>query len=68
MAAHHRGGVHMAEHAAVHADDPGVRDLASIMARNQAVEINEYRQVAEREGLPVEIDAYEPPAAEDHDH
>jgi uncharacterized protein (DUF305 family) len=69
MATHHRAGVHMAEVAAEEADDAGLRDLASRMARNQSVEINEYRRVAEREGLPVDIEAYEPPPAEDtHEH
>ncbi len=69
MATHHRAGVHMAEVAAAEADDADLRDLASRMATNQAVEINEYRRVAEREGLPVTIDAYEPPAADaTHEH
>ena len=42
MAEHHRAGALMAEHAADHADDDGVRDLARVMARNQSIEINEF--------------------------
>jgi uncharacterized protein (DUF305 family) len=58
MAEHHRGGVHMAEHAAAHSDDEEVRTLAARMARSQGGEINEYRSTALRLGLPVEIDPY----------
>jgi uncharacterized protein (DUF305 family) len=56
MAEHHRGGVHMAEYAALNADRDSVRDLAARMAVNQATEINEYRVVADRYGFEVDID------------
>lgn len=55
MAEHHRGAVHMAAYAAQHAEDADVRELAAVMARNQAVEINEFIQTAERYGLDVDI-------------
>jgi uncharacterized protein (DUF305 family) len=55
MAAHHAGGLHMAQTAAVEADSDHVRALAERMSRNQAIEINEYARTAERLGLPVEI-------------
>lgn len=42
MKEHHIGGIHMAEDAAHNAENPRVRDLASRMARKQAVEVNEY--------------------------
>jgi uncharacterized protein (DUF305 family) len=55
MAAHHRGGIHMASYAAEHAKTGDVRGLAASIAHNQAVEINEYRDVAIRNGYPVDI-------------
>lgn len=55
MAEHHRGGLHMAAEAARTADDPGVRALAARMERNQAGEINEYRDAALEMGLDVDI-------------
>jgi uncharacterized protein (DUF305 family) len=55
MAEHHRGGIHMAEYAAEHAKSDDVRKLAAAIAHNQAVEINEYRDVAIRNGYPVDI-------------
>lgn len=65
MAEHHRAGALMAEHAAEHADNAGVCELAGIMARNQSIEINEFAQTAERLGFDIEIPPYEPGA--DHD-
>jgi uncharacterized protein (DUF305 family) len=56
MADHHLGGLHMADYAAANASDHDVRALAERIAYNQAVEINEYAQTAERLGLPVEIE------------
>lgn len=56
MAEHHVGGLHMAEYAADNADHHDVRRLAMLMARNQAIEINEYAMTAERLGLPVTIE------------
>jgi uncharacterized protein (DUF305 family) len=64
MADHHLGGMHMAEYAAREASDPDVRALATRMARNQAQEINEYRLLAEREGIDVDIDPVDVPPAE----
>ncbi|MGH9116564.1 MAG: DUF305 domain-containing protein [Acidimicrobiales bacterium] len=61
MAAHHIGGVAMADHAAGQAERDDVRRLASTMARNQAIEVNEFRALAERLGLEIEI-----PAVPDH--
>ena len=55
MAEHHRGGLHMATEAADTASDPDVRALAAKMARNQAGEINEYRNTAEEMGLGLDI-------------
>jgi uncharacterized protein (DUF305 family) len=55
MAEHHRGGIHMATYAAEHARTDDVRDLAAAMAPLQAMEINEFRDTAEREGLDAEI-------------
>jgi uncharacterized protein (DUF305 family) len=56
MAEHHRGGLHMAEYASVYAHDKGVRDLAARIARNQAIEINEYRLLARRKGYDIHIE------------
>lgn len=58
MADHHRGGIHMAQYAADRAAEPDTRELAARMARNQIVEIDEYRQAAERLGLDVDIEPY----------
>jgi uncharacterized protein (DUF305 family) len=55
MAEHHRGGLHMAEYAAEHAGDEGVRQMAARMAHNQAQEINEYRSTARRLGFDITI-------------
>jgi uncharacterized protein (DUF305 family) len=55
MAAHHLGGVAMADHAANHAGQDDVRELAATMARNQAIEVNEFRELAERLGLDVDF-------------
>jgi uncharacterized protein (DUF305 family) len=63
MAEHHRGGLHMAEYAAEHADDGDVRDLAARMWRDQAIEINEYAAAAERLGLPADIERVDVPEA-----
>ena len=43
MIAHHEGGIHMAEAAAVHAGVAGVRTMAEQMAANQRNEIDELR-------------------------
>ena len=43
MIEHHRGGIDMAEHAARHAKDPRVRDLAEVIARVQRQEVREYQ-------------------------
>ena len=56
MAAHHRGGVHMATYAYRHAQDPLVRDRAQRIAWNQAVEINELRATALQKGIPANIE------------
>lgn len=68
MAEHHRGGVHMASYAVTHANTSAARALAARMARNQATEINEYRQTAINLGLDVDIQPFDlstlPPAAQ----
>lgn len=51
MREHHRGGVHMAEEAARDAANPRVRDLATRMARNQQIEVEEYTQQLRRLGF-----------------
>lgn len=56
MAEHHRGGIHMADYAAANASDPGVQALAARMARNQAIEVNEYARTADRLGFDVDIE------------
>ena len=58
MAEHHRGGIHMAADAAERGGTDDVRDLAATMVAIQGVEINEYRDTAEREDLDADIDAY----------
>jgi uncharacterized protein (DUF305 family) len=63
MAAHHVGGIHMAEYAAEHASTGKARLLAAGMAYNQAIEVNEYASTAERLGLPVEIETVDVPPA-----
>jgi len=60
MSNHHRGGVHMADYAYRHADSSSVRDLAQRMAWVQATEINEFRDTAARNHLPVDIDPAQP--------
>lgn len=62
MAEHHRAGAAMAAYAVDKTDDDGVRDLAEAMARNQAVEIAEFRQTAERLGFDIVIEPYDPDA------
>lgn len=52
LSAHHVGGTQMAAFAADNARDPDVVDLAGVIERNQSVEIAEYAQAAERDGLP----------------
>jgi uncharacterized protein (DUF305 family) len=56
MAAHHRGGVHMAVFAYQHADNAQVRDPAQLMAYVQATEINEFRDTAQRDSINAAID------------
>ncbi len=52
MQQHHRGAVQMADYAAKNAKSAWVRELASRMARNQRIEINELEQARIRTGLP----------------
>jgi uncharacterized protein (DUF305 family) len=56
MSNHHRGGVHMAEYAYRHATNDSTRDLAQLMAYVQATEINEFRDTAQRNGIPATIE------------
>ena len=58
MGEHHRGGVHMASYAAENAESAEVRALASRMADLQRIEIAEFRDTAEREGIPADIPPY----------
>lgn len=61
MAEHHRGGLHMTSYAAKKADDGDVAELASVMTRNQSVEINEYAATAKRLGFDIEIEPWTEP-------
>lgn len=60
MRDHHLGGIAMAAHAAEHASDPWVREVAARMARNQRSEIAEMDGVRDRDGLPAAPAGYEP--------
>lgn len=53
MTDHHRGGIHMAEYAATHAQDDRVRSLAQRMATQQQGEIADYERAARRLGLDI---------------
>jgi uncharacterized protein (DUF305 family) len=55
MAEHHRGGLHMAQEGAQLAEDDDVAELAARIERNQAAEINEYREAADELGLDLDI-------------
>jgi len=55
MAAHHVGGIHMAEHAAANGADASLRDLAARMARNQRLEVNDYIQLAREHGIDADL-------------
>lgn len=65
MAAHHVGGIHMAEYAAAHGADASLRDLAARMARNQRLEVNDYIQLAREHGI--DADLPDPMAVDDID-
>jgi uncharacterized protein (DUF305 family) len=60
MQDHHRGGVHMADHAAEATSDPAVRELAARMARNQRIEIAELEAARERAMLAPTPEGYIP--------
>ena len=51
MTAHHLGGVHMADHAAVNGARQEITDFAESVSRNQRIEVVEYRGAMERLGL-----------------
>ncbi|CAN5518773.1 hypothetical protein BH10ACT3_BH10ACT3_12460 [soil metagenome] len=51
MSEHHRGGLHMAEYTAEHAEDPRVKALADRIVANQKAELAEYKMIAERLGI-----------------
>ena len=53
MIDHHRGGIHMAEDAARNADEEKVRALAERVAKYQAGETTDLRNLQERLGFPV---------------
>jgi uncharacterized protein (DUF305 family) len=55
MASHHLGGIHMATFAYHEAKLGYVRQLAQKIAWNQAVEINEFRQVSQERGIGATI-------------
>lgn len=67
IAEHHRAGAQMAAYAAKEANDPDVRDLAAVMAKNQSIEIAEYRQTAENLGFDIDIAPYDPSEEAHHD-
>ncbi|HUQ39984.1 MAG TPA: DUF305 domain-containing protein [Acidimicrobiales bacterium] len=60
MQDHHRGGIHMAEHAAESGSEAWVRDLAGLMARNQRSEIIEMGLARDQAGLPKSPPGYVP--------
>jgi uncharacterized protein (DUF305 family) len=60
MAAHHAGGIHMATFAYHEAKLAYVRQLAQKIAWNQAIEINEFRQVSRERGIGATITAAPP--------
>lgn len=69
MSAHHAGGLGMARAAADRARDAEVEALASRIARNQRIEINEYAAAAVRLGLdPPAVMAGTDPAEQGHAH
>jgi uncharacterized protein (DUF305 family) len=51
MSDHHRGGVHMAEHAAANGAREEITAFAESVSRNQRIEVIEFRQAMERLGL-----------------
>jgi uncharacterized protein (DUF305 family) len=51
MIEHHRGGIHMADHAASNARDARVRDLAKRMSQTQSLEIGEMQAAQTQLGL-----------------
>jgi len=53
MIDHHRGGIHMADYAAEHAEDPRVRDLATRIVTQQNGEIADFQRAATRLGVPL---------------
>jgi uncharacterized protein (DUF305 family) len=55
MAAHHQGGLHMAEEARDRANDPRVVALATRMAKNQEREIAEYQRQADALGVDLNL-------------
>ena len=61
MSAHHGGGLHMAQYAAEHSADPRVKELASRMAKYQAVEVREYKMAQARLGVSVGANAVSGP-------
>lgn len=65
MAAHHRGGVHMAAYAAEHATSEDVRALARTMVANQTMEIAEYAATVRQLDLDADIDT-SPVDGDDH--
>lgn len=56
MAEHHLGAVHMAEDAAESAESREIREFASLMAHNQAQEINEFVLFSDRLGFDIDVD------------
>ena len=51
MTDHHLGGVHMGDHAAANGSREEIVEFAASVARNQRIEVVEYRQAVERLGL-----------------
>jgi uncharacterized protein (DUF305 family) len=51
MTDHHFGGVHMGDHAAANGGREEIIEFAESVARNQRIEVVEYRQAMERLGL-----------------
>lgn len=70
MIEHHAGGLHMAAHAADHAEEATTRMWAARMDDGQRGEVSEMNQWRRRHDLPIvvpNIAKFTPPASEDHE-
>ena len=54
MTRHHQGGIHMADYAAQHAEDPNIRTLASAIVEGQQGDIVDYGNALQRLGATMD--------------